>query len=286
MYVHTYCYQKWDKKSHFNPQWETNIIFLMLFIIIVNDFFIILAKKKSITTKYSKNDIIVYDIIFPIALFCIQSYIFSYVTISGYKRTFLLVKEILLIMNSIKVIFTFHKGKFISDLIKLVDTVWIINLLLIILTDPEVNTPKRKNLIIFYEVYFRYLEYHILMLAFMLIHNYHNTETEIEQKIYTTSAIVGKSDCYRVVMILIFAHFYFSIVNGIAYSLKYWIGFSAIIPSSCCVKAFRCGQMVKVYFFFIMIIFWNLSCYVLALYFSVPNVGDGYVEDAVNTSEH
>lgn len=280
MYVHTYCYQKWDKNCTFNQQWEVNVIFLMLSIILSNDFFTVLAKKKSITSKYEQNDIIRYDVICPIILFLLQSFSFSFITVSGYKRTFVLVKYILLVMNAIKIIFTFHKGKFIADLIKLVDTVWIINLLLIILTDPLVNTPQRKNLIIFYEVYFRYLEYHILMLAFLLIHNLHNTEIETEQKLYTTSAIVGKKDSYRVIMILIFAHFYFPLVNGIAYSLKYWIGFTGIIPSFLCVQSLRHNKLYKVYVYFILTVFWNISTYVIALYFSVPNAGDGHIEEA------
>lgn len=220
MYIHTYSYQKWDKHSSLNNQWEIEILWMMFKIMAITDLFEVIVKKKSITTKETKKDILVYDFLFPVLLLFIQLYIFKDVEISGYKNTFLLVKTILMIMNSAKIILIFHRGKFVADLVKLVDTIWIINLMLIMLTDPEVNTAERKNLIIFYEVYFRYLEYHILILVFPLISNYGNIDTEIAQKLYTTSTIIGKNDTYRIFVILIFSHYYFPLVNGIAYSLK------------------------------------------------------------------
>ena len=81
-------------------------------------------------------------------------------------------------------------------------------------------------------------------------------------------------------MILIFAHFYFPLVNGIAYSLKYWIGFTGIIPSFLCVQSLRHNKLYKVYVYFILTVFWNISTYVIALYFSAPNAGDGHIEEA------
>ena len=255
----------------------------MFFIFFTTDLFSVFTKKKSITTKYKKRDIIKYDILVPSVLFLIQYLAFSRVKISGYKRTFVIIENIWIAMNVIKIIFTFHRGQFMADLIRLVDSVWIIYLFLLILTDPETNTPKKKNQIIFYEVYFRYLEYHILILSYQLIWNYKNIDIETKQKLYTTSAVVGKKDSLRVFVILLYAHYYFPIVNGIAYSIKYWISFFSLLPMFYCIDSFKKEQFCKVYFYFYIILIINLLTYIIALFLSAPNVGNGEIIEK-NTS--
>jgi len=127
------------------------------------------------------------------------------------------------ISNFIKSIVTAYFRRFIVDLIKLIDTIILINIILIALTDPIVNNEENNNKVVFYEIYFRYLEYHILMLALTLIYNDRNIEENVNNIFFTTSAIIGKYDSFKFSCILILAHYYFPLVNGIAYSFKYSI---------------------------------------------------------------
>ena len=113
------------------------------------------------------------------------------------------------------------------------------------------------------------------MLTYAVVQGYNNIDIESKQKLYTTGVVIGKFDSFRIIVILIFAQFYFSLINGIAYSFKYWLGFTTIIPVISCVKAFREKKFHKGFVFLIISSFWNLGCYVLALYLSAPNVGDG-----------
>jgi 1,4-dihydroxy-2-naphthoate octaprenyltransferase len=94
------------------------------------------------------------------------------------------------------------------------------NIILIALTDPVVNSDDSSNAVTFYEIYFRYLEYHTLILALILIYNDRNIEEDVQCGFFTTSAIIGKYDSFKFSCILIFAHYYFSLVNGFAYSYK------------------------------------------------------------------
>ena len=275
MYIHTFLYQSWDKHSSLNPQYQYKIFWLLFLLIISYDLLAIYTKYNSITTKYSKLDHITFHCILPILLYILQYLLLYNIHISGYTRTFCFVKNIFLLMNVIKIIFIFHKLQFIAELIKFIDIIWIINILLIALTDPEVNTPEKNNLIVFYEIYFRYLEFHLLMLTYAVVQGYNNIDIESKQKLYTTGVVIGKFDSFRIIVILIFAQFYFSLINGIAYSFKYWLGFTTIIPVISCVKAFREKKFHKGFVFLIISSFWNLGCYVLALYLSAPNVGDG-----------
>jgi hypothetical protein len=123
-------------------------------------------------------------------------------------------------MNSVKTMLIYCQTKFLADLIKLIDVIWIMNIILITITDPEFNDDNRKNKISFYEPYFRYMEFHILMLAFSLVYNDRNIESEIASRLYTTSAIIGKYDSFRFTVILILSHYYFIFVNSLAFSVK------------------------------------------------------------------
>lgn len=275
MYLHTFIYQKWDKNCIINEEYKYSVIPLLIVLYLSTDLFSVLNKKISITTKYTSKDYLIFGLFLPFLLFLFQLMLVFRIKLEGYKNTFEILKYIILLMNAIKVHLMFIKQKIICDLIKLVDTVWYINILLLFLTDPQINTKERKNLIVFYEVYFRYLEHYILVLSLFVIHHYNRIELETKQKLYTTVSILGKKDSLRVFTIFIFAYLFFPITNCIAYSFKYLICFFTMIPSIYCIRQFRRGNINKAYYSLILVLFINLFTYAISLYFSVPNVGDG-----------
>jgi len=190
---------------------------------LLNDFIYTISKYVSTSVSQSKYKRILFNFIVPILQFSINLSILNQFSVEGYYKTFSLFKWVWSLMNFFKTILTFNKVKFLSDVIKLFDTIWLVNMILIIFTDPLTNTDDNPNLITFYEIYFNYLEFHILILAAVLIYNHKNIEDDSKNlsdstRLYTTASLLGHQDSYRYCVILLFAHYYFVILNGISYS--------------------------------------------------------------------
>ena len=62
MYIETFFYQKWIKHCEINNKFKIDIIQILTITLFLTDLFLVITKKKSITTKYLKDDIIIYDI--------------------------------------------------------------------------------------------------------------------------------------------------------------------------------------------------------------------------------
>jgi len=218
MITHTYFYQKYEKNTELNTITFNLLISDLVFIIIVNDFLYTVIKYISIPQQQRTSKNVVCILIIPIIQFYLNYKNFSNIVIESYYTTFFIFKFLWVLSNSIKTVVIYLKSKFVADLIKLVDTIWLINLLLIGLTDPLVNNEQEPNQVCFYEIYFRYIEYHNLILALYLIYHDRNIEYEVGTKTYTTSAIIGKYDSFRFTVILILTHYYFILINGLAFS--------------------------------------------------------------------
>jgi hypothetical protein len=222
MYLHVFLYQIWEKNLEINQNNQYQIISIFFKIFLLNDIFYVIAKKLSTTippnsTRFIGNCIVAMGIL----QFLISAFIFLPITIETYYKTFRTMQYLWIFMNCVKTTLTLTKIKFYSDLIKLVDTIWLVNILLIVLTDPIQNSTEKPNLVTFYEIYFRYMEFHILILACTLIYNDRNIEEDVQSQIYTTSTILGKFDSFRFSVILILGHYYFVLVNSLAFSFKY-----------------------------------------------------------------
>ena len=219
MYIHVFYFQKYEKITKMNEKNEILILKVFFQNIILNDGILII--NNYLSNKYTDLSKIVKFAVIPIFQFILSIIIFNPICIEGYYKTFFLCKSLWFLSNFIKSLVTAISRRFIVDIIKLIDTILIINIILIAITDPLYNDEDNNNKVVFYEIYFRYLEYHILMLALTLIYNDRNIEEDVKDVKFTTSAVIGKYDSFKFSCILIISHYYFPLVNGIAYSFKY-----------------------------------------------------------------
>jgi hypothetical protein len=219
MFLHTYYFQKWDKKTEINTNNFNEILMKICIILFLNDFVNTTIKWFSFQRKSRFNNVLNL-LIFPITIFFFSFILFWTFEIQAYKISFFFVYFTWLVLNYIKSTIIYTKYKYASDLVKLVDPIFIINIILIAITDPIENSPERPNSVTLYEVYFRYMEFHILMMSATLIYNDKNIDDDVRNKLFSTSAVIGKYDSFRFSIILIFFHYLFIIINGVAYSIK------------------------------------------------------------------
>lgn len=265
MYMHIYFFQKWEKSCDLNEDKKFVILLMLIKITLLNDIFYTITKYYSII--YAKENL-KFMVVFPMVQFFISFWILSPLEIESFSATFKFIKYVWLVMNSFKTILIFCQLKFVSDLIKLVDVVWLTNLILISITDPLVNT-KESQKVTFYEPYFRYMEFHVLMLCFPLVYNDRNIDQDVQYNLFTTSAIIGKYDSFRFSVILIIAHYYFVFVNSLAFSMWFFIGFTSIPVAFYTISKYRQRKMKNVYMSFSLLLIWNLIAYFFALSLSV-----------------
>ena len=223
IFVHSFFYQKYYKHMDLKDPLQTFFIFTKLFII--NDIIYTFTKYFSLSKINTRLTKILFNFLVPIVLLYLNLSALWSLEVVGYTKTFTMFKWIWVIMNMIKIIFIHKKKSFVVDLIKLFDTIWLVNMILILITDPITNTETNPNLVTFYEVYFNYLEFHILILASILIYNDKNIEDDVEYSensasLFSTSALLGKHDSYRFSVILLFGHYYFVLVNCLSYGLR------------------------------------------------------------------
>jgi hypothetical protein len=220
MFVHTYYYQKYDKRTLLNENNFYEIWVKIILIIFLNDLINTCIKWYSIRTTRKRIDFIINLLLLPFSIFVFSILIFWSMEIKTYRKIFFLSYICWFVLNYIKSNIIFSKFKYAADLVKLLDPIFIINILLIAITDPIENNNERPNAVTFYEIYFRYMEFHILMLACPLIYNDRNIDDDVNNKLYSTSAVIGKYDSFRFSIILIFFHYLFVIINGLAFSIK------------------------------------------------------------------
>lgn len=151
--------------------------------------------------------------------------LFDLVSIEGYYKFFLFFKYLLLISSSLRITFNLIGSKHYADIIKLIETLFITNLALIAISDPNYNTDSIPNSVTFHEVYFRYLEVHILIFSLYFLYNDGNIESEISKNIYSISSIIGRYDSFRYFTLLNVSHYLFIFINGLSFSLRYFILF-------------------------------------------------------------
>ena len=220
MLTHSYFYQKYEKKTVLNE--ENFLLAICDFVVVslINDVFFCLMKFLSLEENVSRRKRIIISTIIPLIQLALNCFIFSNLKIKGYFKTYLACLTILLIDTCAKSVLIYFKAKFVADLLRLIDTIWQIHIIIQCLTDPLLNDENNPKLVSFSEVYFRYVEYHILILAFILMYNERNIDFDIKTKSYTSSAIIGKYDSYRFSVLLIFSHYYFILINGLGFDWK------------------------------------------------------------------
>jgi hypothetical protein len=196
------------------------IIWDFILVSFINDVISCLMKFLSLEENVSKKKRIMVSTLIPIVQLGLNSLIFSNLNVTGYTKTYLACMTMFLIDTCAKSIITYFKAKFVADLLRLIDTIWQVQIIVLCLTDPLINDENNPKLVSFYEVYFRYVEYHILVLALILMYNERNIDFDVSTKSYTSSAIIGKYDSYRFSVLLIFSHYYFILINGLGFDWK------------------------------------------------------------------
>jgi len=146
--------------------------------------------------------------------------LFDLISVEGYYKFFLFFKYLFLISSCWRIIFNLFGNKHYADIIKLIETILITNIILIAVSDPHYNTDSIPNLVAFHEVYFRYLEVHILIFSFYFLYNDENIESEISKNIYSISSIIGRYDSFRYFSLLNISHYLFIFINGLSFSLR------------------------------------------------------------------
>ena len=179
--------------------------------------FILLALIFILAFGLSKKNYFIFLIYF----FLLLSF-FNPIEIEGYYKYFLFSKVIFSIISYIKILNSFEGNKIIIDAFKIFETIIVTNIILIALSDPNFNSETEPNIVVFHEVYFRYLELHLLIFSFYFLYNDTNIEEETSKSVfvYSFSSCVGRYESFRFFTILNLSHYLFIFLNGIAYSLK------------------------------------------------------------------
>jgi hypothetical protein len=180
---------------------------------------LVLYKYLS-TIKLNKTLRVIFVFLLPFLYIYKTFKLLGEIKIEGYIKTFILCRIIYCLSNYLKIIAIFNKRKVFADFLKFLDTLILVNMILIGLTDPLLNTTENPDSVIFYEVYFRYLEFHVLILGLIILVNDRNIESEVQNGILSVSSVIGKYDSFRFCVTFILAHYYFIFVNGFAYSIK------------------------------------------------------------------
>jgi hypothetical protein len=219
IYFHTYFFQQYEKQTLINEQNEFQTIVSLLKVIVLTDTIIVLYKYLS-TVKLNTILKLIFILCIP-TLYLYKTFRYlGEIQVDGYIKTYIICRIVYCLSNYIKIISIFNKRKIIADLLKFLDTLLLVNIVLIGLTDPIVNTSENPGAITFYDVYFRYLEFHVLILGMIFLLNDKNIDAEVQGNCFSLSSVIGKYDSFRFCVIFLLSHYYFIFVNGLAYSFK------------------------------------------------------------------
>jgi hypothetical protein len=177
-----------------------------------------LASKYKISSQI--RTFTIYDCL-PFIMLLFNFYFFSGIVIETYRKSFKFSVLLLNLLQFLRTITIVYNRSYVNFFMWLFEPIFLINIILIILTDPQVNTEERPNAITFYEIFFRNFEFNVLIVAFSFAYNDRIIEQDIidqQKTIYTT---VGKVDSYRFTIIMLVFHYAFILINGLAYSFKY-----------------------------------------------------------------
>ena len=223
MILNTSFYQIYDKEMNLDYDACRNVFFRFLIIIFINDLILLIFQRLSVggLTKYGSllNTFLIFIALasFQVANILIFTNSFE---IEGYYRYFHCFKYIWIITTGLRSVAAYNEAKVISDIIRIFEPILLINLILIAITDPIINVEQVPNKVTFYEIYFRFIEFQIIVLGFNLIYFDSNIDTDVDEKQYTLAAVIGKYDCFRFTVFIIIIHYFFILINMIAFSYK------------------------------------------------------------------
>jgi len=218
-------YQIYDKEMvfDFNSCFKSLLIFWI--IIFINDIILTTFQRFSIggpkTNLGTLKAAIICFVSIGIFQIIIMLNFLSYFQIEGYYKFFIAFKYIWITLTILRSISAFCEMKVLSDIIRLFEPIIIINLILIGITDPIVNEEAIPNKITFYEIYFRFIEFQILVIGFNLIYFDSNIDNDVTDKQFTLSAVIGRYDSFRFTVFIIIIHYFFILINVFAFSYKY-----------------------------------------------------------------
>jgi hypothetical protein len=217
MFSHVISYQSFDKEVEIDYTRIITTIIRVGLIVFVTEFIMTTTQYS----KYLEKKLNILNLLISIILM-IFTFIYSYwiVTIEGYYKTHLFMYFLWFVSTIAKILSTYFQIRIVADLINFFDPIWIMNIILISICDPYVNHESVPNKVTFYEIYFRFLEFHILVLGFKLLYFDRNIEKDISNQVYTLSGVIGKYDSFRFTVIILFSHYLFTFVNMLAFNIR------------------------------------------------------------------
>lgn len=270
---HVVGYQVLEKEIEINRENLFGFTLVYLILLVVNEIVYCIAKYSAFYIKKSSNKMlfanlfIVFVYVVPGMQFLFGFYLFYDYTVENYTKTFFLMKYLILVINSFKTILIFNCAKVAADIIKALKPIFIINAILVYSSDPYVNDEENSP-VVFHEIFFRYIEFHALVIAYHLIFSDNSIENEVDCKYVSISSLIGKYDSFRFTFLLIGVHYIFILITVLGYGVYYLIELSTIFIAILTINKYKQRLMddAKIGAFALVVL--NLITYLVALYLS------------------
>jgi hypothetical protein len=297
--IHTIIYQTYDKNTPINPQLFYFICVYLIYIFI-NDYAYTLAKSGSKDffhynhvsllngyvnhtdaedyRNYSQWNFDQTDgrftYILPLIQYFLGIFLFYGITIESSFKSFVFYKFLFFFICAIKTPIYYYTFFIVCDIIRLlVEDVLVLKLMLIVMTDPYYNDDAFPNIINGTEIYLRYFESLCLVISLYMVHRYENIDDEVRNKKFTSATVTGKYDSLRYPIAFVAFHFYFILVNGMAYSWKYMYGLVTVPLAYWSVLNLAKKEVTKAKISLIVLLVVNLCIHFYAFLNSYPNEG-------------
>lgn len=278
---HCYIYQTYDKETKLNSNNFYYFIFVFIFILIINDLLNFVThvlgnlKTSEFNDDQNKRKDLIFLLIIPLTQSIFYFILLTMIKVSNYQWYYFFLKLLFVLTTILKSIMGYLPFKFAVDLCKCVDT-WIMTyMLVIVMTDPIYNDDDTlPNAINPTETYLRFLEVGILLLVCNFVFNYENVVEDMEKERMSAVMILGDYDTFRYSALLLHCHYFFPVINGLAYSIRYWL---ALITYPLCyliINNFMKKKMNYVKIGMIIFVLLNIIIYFWAFITSCPNEGD------------
>lgn len=270
---HVIGYQILEKKIDINTENLYNFSLGYLIILVVNEILYCIAKYTAFYLKKRSNKIlfanmfVVFVYVIPIMQFLFGMFLFYDFSVDNYPKTFFLFKYLILGINSFNTILIFNCAKVAADIIKALKPIFIINAILVYASDPYTNDEENSP-VVFHEIFFRYLEYHALVISYHFIYSDSCIEEEVDIRYVSISSLIGKYDSFRFSFLLISIHYVFILITVLGYGVYYLIELSTLFIAIFTINKYKQRHMEDAKIAILALVLLNLITYIISLYLS------------------
>jgi hypothetical protein len=295
LFYHVYIYLCYDKNISINNVILTKFVIRMIVFVVFNELFKIFFKNvKDIDAKefHKLSSLDPFVKLFKnspyfLAHYIINVYLLYDFYIDGYYRWFAMFKHGLIFIHTAKAICNYYPLKFLDQILEIFKNINICSMALICLSDPLINTDIRPTRICFFETYCRFLETEILMMAYYIIsRDLFATTEEEEMNMASLIAVIGEYDCFRYTAFLLIFHYFFILINTLAFSFKYAYSFFTLFIVYFILTNYKSKQKnFNLMLQMMSLVVINLAIYTYAFLKSAPNIGDGFTGQVVGVDD-